>query len=152
MGLGNNHLAAGYAESQFVNITGGNTYRYRIYSKQGIAANGNGISFRLAFYKSDGSLSQRITSARWSAVPSSVWITSGGWVQYEGIAIAPSDAVTVTLEVSANQMDGYAFFDYVTLDELDPGDTIYRSTYGLAGQPIATRIVTSPSDPNDGIY
>jgi RHS repeat-associated protein len=97
-------------------------------------------------------LSQRVTTSRWTSTPTPVWVSFDGWLRYEGIAIAPSDAVSVKLEVSANQLNGYAFFDNVKVDEFDPGDTIYRSTYGLAGQPIATRIVTSPSDPNDGIY
>ncbi|MFZ0544132.1 MAG: hypothetical protein WAM60_01750 [Candidatus Promineifilaceae bacterium] len=73
-------------------------------------------------------------------------------IEVEGEAFAPSDAVSVQLEISADQMDGYAFFDDVSFDRFDPGDTIYRSTYGLAGQPIAIQVTTVPTDTNDGLY
>ena len=151
--LGNNHLASGYAESASMTITGGKMYRFRVFAKQDVAANGNGVSFRLAFYKSGGGLSQRITSSRWMKPGGTAWVLDSGFVLYEGIATAPDDAVSVKLEVSADQLDGYAFFDDVTFHEFDPGDTIYRSTYGLAGRPIATRVETSPSaGPNDGLF
>ncbi len=151
--LGNNHLASGYAESASTTITGGEMYRFRIFAKQDVAANGNGVSFRLAFYDSGGGLSQRVTSSRWMNPGATAWSLASGFVLYEGIATAPDDAVSVKLEVSADQLDGYAFFDDVTFHEFDPGDTIYRSTYGLAGQPIATRVETSPSaGPNDGLF
>ncbi len=128
-------------------------YRFRVFTKQDVAANGNGVSFRLAFYDSGGGLSQRVTSSRWMNPGATAWSLDSGWVMYEGIATAPDDAVSVKLEISANQLDGYAFFDDVTFHEFDPGDTIYRSTYSLAGQPIATRVETNPSaGPNDGLY
>jgi RHS repeat-associated protein len=146
------HIPNGLAESQASAINGGEIYRFQVYIKQGLESDTKGVSLEMVFYDSSGLPEPAATVGRWMNAGGGSAGLEDDWIQYEGLAMAPSDAVSVTLGISASQLDGFVFFDDATFDEFDPGDTVYRSTYGLAGQPIATRVVTSPTDPDDGIY
>jgi hypothetical protein len=124
----NNHLADGYAQSQTISVTAGETYRFRSWVKQEIDS-GGAVSHRLAFYNSGGGLIKRITLSGWAKQLPVAWSLTNGWELFSGLAVAPTGATSVRLEVAAGQLDGYVFFDHVTrFTERTPGEAVLPTT------------------------
>jgi hypothetical protein len=76
----------------------------------------------------------------------------GVWRYTGGRVTAPANAATAQIQLISHYNTGWVAFDDVLLTRVGQDTVIKRSSYGIAGQMIATRVSGDPVGGNNGLF